>query len=71
MDPIILDAVDGSHVFVKDRAKSKCPAIKRSVGFTENLGGFFQGIILTEKFYQFGILAVFGMMNLDKANQAV
>ena len=27
MDPIILDAVDGSHVFVKDRAKSKCPAL--------------------------------------------
>ena len=36
MDLITLDTAYGVHIFVKDRAKGKDPAVKRPVRFTEN-----------------------------------
>ena len=51
MDLITLEMAYGVHIFVKDRAKSKDPAVKRPVRFTENDGSFFEGVFMPKKFH--------------------
>ena len=65
MDLITLDTAYGVHIFVKDRAKGKDPAVKRPVRFTENDGSFLEGVFMPEKFHQFRIFTVFWMVYLD------
>lgn len=71
MDPINLVVTQSVHIFVKDRAKSKDPTVKRPVRFAENDGSFLKGVLMPEKFYQFRVFTVFRMLYLDKADQAI
>ena len=71
MDLVTLDTAYGVHIFVKDRAKGKDPAVKCPVRFTENDGSFLKGVLMPEKFHQFRIFTVFRMVYLDKADQAI
>ena len=71
MDLITLDAAYRTHVFVKNRTEGKGPAVKRPVRFTENDGSFLKGVLMPEKFHQFRVFAVFRMVYLDKADQAI
>lgn len=71
MDLITLDTVYGVHIFVKDRAKGKDPAVKRPVRFTENDGSFLEGVLMPKKFHQLRVFTVFRMLYLDKADQAI
>ena len=71
MDLITLDTAYGVHIFVKDRAKGKDPAVKCPVRFTENDGSFLKGVLMPEKFHQFRVFTVFRMLYLDKADQAI
>lgn len=71
MDLITLDTAYGVHIFVKDRAKGKDPAVKRPIRFTENDRSFLEGIFVPEKFHQFRVFTVFRMVYLDKADQAI
>ena len=68
MDLITLDMAYGVHIFVKDRAKSKDPAVKRPVQFTENDESFFEGVFMPKKFHQFRVFTVFRMLYFDKAD---
>lgn len=65
MDLITLDTAYSVHIFVKDRSKSKDPAVKRPVRFAENYGSFLEGVFMPEKFHQFRIFTVFWMVYLD------
>ena len=65
MDLVTLDTAYGVHIFVKDRAKSKDPAVKRPIRFAENDGSFLEGVLMPEKFHQFRIFTVFWMVYLD------
>lgn len=65
MDLITLDTAYGVHIFVKDRAKGKDPAVKRPIRFAENDGSFLEGVLMPEKFHQFRIFTVFWMVYLD------
>lgn len=65
MDLITLDTTYGVHIFVKDRAKGKDPAVKRPIRFAENDGSFLEGVLMPEKFHQFRIFTVFRMVYLD------
>ena len=71
MDLITLDMAYGVHIFVKDRAKSKDPTVKRPVRFAENDGSFLEVVLMPEKFHQFCILTVFRMVYLDIADQSI
>ena len=71
MDLITLDMAYGVHIFVKDRAKGKEPTVKRPVRFNENDVSFFEGVLMPKKFHQFRVFAVFRMLYLDKADQAI
>ena len=51
MDLITLDTAYGVHIFVKDRAKGKDPAVKRPVRFAENDGSFLEGVLMPEKYH--------------------
>lgn len=51
MDLITLDTAYGVHIFVKDRAKGKDPAVKRPVRFAENDGSFLEGVLMPKKFH--------------------
>ena len=65
MDLVTLDTAYGVHIFVKDRAKGKDPAVKCPVRFAENDGSFLKGVLMPEKFHQFRIFTVFRMVYLD------
>ena len=65
MDLITLDTAYSVHIFVKDRAKGKDPAVKRPIRFAENDGSFLEGVLMPEKFHQFRIFTVFRMVYLD------
>ena len=65
MDLITLDTAYGVHIFVKDRAKGKDPAVKRPIRFAENDGSFLEGVLMPKKFHQFRIFTVFWMVYLD------
>ena len=65
MDLVTLDTAYGVHIFVKDRAKGKDPAVKRPIRFAENDGSFLEGVLMPEKFHQFRIFTVFWMVYLD------
>ena len=71
MDLITLDMAYGVHIFVKDRTKSKEPAVKRPIRLAENDGSFLEGVFMPEKFHQFRVFTVFRMVYLDKADQAI
>ena len=71
MDLVTLDTAYGVHIFVKDRAKGKDPAVKRPVRFTENDGSFLEGVLMPKKFHQLRVFTVFRMLYLDKADQAI
>ena len=71
MDLVTLDTAYGVHIFVKDRAKGKDPAVKCPVRFTENDGSFLKGVLMPEKFHQFRVFTVLRMLYLDKADQAI
>ena len=71
MDLITLDTAYSVHIFVKDRAKSKDPAVKRPIWFAENDGSFLEGVLMPKKFHQFRVFTVFRMLYLDKADQAI
>ena len=61
----------GVYIFVKDWTKSKDPAVKRPIRFTENDRSFLESIFVPEKFHQFRVFTVFRMVYLDKADQAI
>lgn len=65
MDLITLDTAYSVHIFVKDRTKSKEPAVKRPIRLAENDGSFLEGVFMPEKFHQFRIFTVFWMVYLD------
>ena len=71
MDLITLKMAYGVHIFVKDRAKSKDPTVKRPVRFAENDGSFLEGVFMSEKFHQFCVFTVFRIVYFDKADQAI
>ena len=71
MDLVTLDTAYGVYIFVKDWMKSKDPAVKRPIRFTENDRSFLEGIFVPEKFHQFRVFTVFRMVYLDKADQAI
>ena len=71
MDLVTLDTAYGVHIFVKDRAKGKDPAVKRPIRFAENDGSFLEVVLMPEKFHQFCILTVFRMVYLDIADQSI
>lgn len=71
MGPINLVVTHSVHIFVKDRAKSKDPAVKCPVRFAENDGSFLEGVLMPKKFHQFRVFTVFRMLCLDKADQAI
>lgn len=51
MDLITLDTAYSVHIFVKDRTKSKEPAVKRPIRLAENDGSFFEGVFMPKKFH--------------------
>ena len=71
MDLITLDTAYSVHIFVKDRTKSKEPAVKRPIRLAENDGSFLEGVFMPEKFHQFRIFTVFRMVYLDIADQSI
>ena len=44
MDLITLDMAYSVHMFVKDQERSKHPAVKRPIRFTENDRSFLEGV---------------------------
>lgn len=71
MDLINLAVTYGVPIFVKDRTKSKSPAVKRPIRFTEYNGSFLEGVLLPEKFHKLRVFTVFRVVYFDKADQAI
>ena len=49
MDLITLDTAYSVHIFVKDRTKSKEPAVKRPIRLAENDGSFLEGVFMARE----------------------